>query len=341
MNKRKLAIIISVIIALLAVALFVFVIPFTLDMTNTPISDKSEDVLIVIEDNTSTLEIGTLLKENSLIRSSIAFFIKTKTGDGAPITSGTYTLNRNMTLEEIISKLTEPKALIKTVTITFPEGYTVEQMAQLLEDKNMTTADEFLKALEDDYEFEFIKQIPQGKYNYKLQGFLFPSTYDFYEGSSAHDIIHKMLSQFEVVYLANASDYSNIFEVVTKASMIEKEAKLDSERPTVAGVIENRIEKNMLFQIDATVLYAATNGLYNQSESRYIADQIANLDSPYNTYKYAGLPAGPICNPGLTSIAAALNPEDHSYLYYHTDTTKNDGSHIFTESLNEHVATMR
>ena len=341
MNKRKLLIIISSIIVLLAITLFAFVVPFVLDITNTPVSDKSEDVLIVIPENTSTYQIGNILQENSLIRSSVAFLVKSKSSDFGTISNGTYTLNKNMSLDEMLRILTEPKAVIKTITVTFPEGYSVEQMAALLEEKKLTTAEAFLSALNDEYEFEFIDKIPQGNYNYKLQGFLFPSTYEFFENSSAHDIVHKMLSQFEIVYLSNADNYDNVFDIITKASMVEKEARLSSERATIAGVIENRIENNMLFQIDATVLYAATNGLYNQTENKYIADNIANLDSPYNTYKYTGLPAGPICNPGAASIIAALNPEEHSYLYYHTDTKKNDGSHIFTESMDQHIATMR
>jgi len=340
MNKKKLIIwIVSIIVLILFT--FTAIVPMILDITNKPVSEAGEEVLTVIEDNTSTLKIGRILKKNGLIRNSVAFFIKAKTGSGAPLTSGTYTLNKNMSIEEIIQKLSEPKVQIKTVKITFPEGYSVEQMAQLVESKKLTTAEEFLEALDDDYEFDFIKEIPEGQYNYSLQGFLFPDTYEFYENSTAHDIIHKMLTQFELVYLENARNYENVFDIITKASMVEKEAKLEKERPTIAGVIENRIENNMAFQIDATVLYAATDGLYNETESRFIADNINNLNSPYNTYMYPGLPAGPICNPGLTSIKAVLEPEEHSYLYYHTDTLKDDGSHIFTNTLSEHINSIR
>ncbi len=339
MNKKKIIVLFFAILIILTF-LFTFIIPFALDITNSPISEKNEEILIVIENNTSTFKIGKLLEDSDIIRNRFAFLFKVKLGKYGNLNSGTYSLNKNMSIEEIILKLSEPRAEIKTVTVTFPEGYTVEQMALLLEQKKLTTAKAFINALSDEYEFDFIKEIPEGNYVHSLQGFLFPSTYDFFENSSAHDIIYKMLSQFETVYLANAKDYNNIFDVMTKASMIEKEAKLDKERPTIAGVIENRIAKNMPFQIDATVLYAATNGLYNKSDSGYIADKIASLESPYNTYKYPGLPAGPICNPGLTSIQAALNPQVHSYLYYHTDTTKNDGSHIFTENYNQHIQTM-
>lgn len=150
-----------------------------------------------------------------------------------------------------------------------------------------------------------------------------------------------MLTAFEDAYLSLNGSYENIFDKIIIASLIEKEAKLESERAIVSGVIYNRTEKNMPYQIDASVLYAATDGLFNNDDSAFIAQNIKNLDSPYNTYMYSGLPAGPICNPGITSIEAALNPMEHNFLYYHTDTSKNDGSHIFTETFNQHINTMR
>lgn len=339
MNKKKIIILSAIILAVIILSI-TFIIPFSKDVANVPVSKKSEEVLVVIDNNTSTFKIGTILEKNGLIRNRFSFFFKAKTTDRKPLNSGTYTFNKNMSIKEIIAKLSEPQVVLKTVMITFPEGYTAEQMGELLEEKHLVTAEEFMKALEDEYDFEFIKKIPEGEYNHALQGFLFPNTYEFYENSTAHDIIHKMLSQFEVEYMAISADYENVFEIVTKASMIEKEAKLESERPKIAGVIENRIKESMPLQVDATVLYASTNGLFNESDGSYIANQIATFDSPYNTYKYPGLPAGPICNPGLTSLKAALSPEEHNYLYYHTDNEKDDGSHIFTETYSEHLITM-
>ena len=125
---------------------------------------------------------------------------------------------------------------------------------------------------------------------------------------------------------------------MTRASVIEKEVKLASERATVSGVISNRIEKGMLLEIDACVLYPLTDGLYDKYRVLY-AD--LEIDSLYNTYKYQGLPIGPISNPGIASIEAALNPEEHEWLYYHTDEGKKDGSHIFTKTFEEHVKTMQ
>ena len=210
-------------------------------------------------------------------------------------------------------------------------------MANIVEQGGLSTADEFISALSDSYDYEFIKHIPDGDYDYKLQGFLFPESYEFYNTATAHDVIDKMLSEFEKRYLSVSDDYDNLFEIITKASIVEKEAKLDSERPTVAGVINNRIKKNMKLEIDACVVYAVTEGLYS-IETVYYSH--LKKDSPYNTYMYAGLTPGPICCPGITSIEAVINPEKHDYLYYHTDEEKKDGSHIFTKDFETHTATM-
>ena len=128
-------------------------------------------------------------------------------------------------------------------------------------------------------------------------------------------------------------------EILTYKKKIA-EAKLPEERPIIAGVFENRLKSGMPLQIDASVLYAATEGKFDNADSGFIAERIANLDSPYNTYKYPGLPAGPICNPGLASIQASLKPSEHNYYYYHTDNSKDDGSHVFSQSYGGHLSTM-
>lgn len=339
-KKRMIKSIIALAVAIILI--IVFVVPMIADFAGMPVDKNGKEVVITIEDNTSTFGIGSILKENGIIRSSLIFVLKAKMSEhGSMLSSGTYTLSPSMTIEEICAKLGERKPVRQIMTVTFPEGYSVEQMAKTLEEKKLVSQDAFIKALSDSYDYDFIKEIPKDKeYNHALQGFLFPDTYEFYTDSSAHEIIDRMLSRFNEVYFSMAKDSEDIFDIITKAAMIEKEAKLESERPMIAGVIENRIAKEMKFQIDATVLYAATDGLYNEEESSFIADNIRSMDSPYNTYKYAGLPAGPICNPGITSIKAALNPEKHEYLFYHTDTEKNDGSHIFTKTYDEHLHSM-
>ena len=122
-------------------------------------------------------------------------------------------------------------------------------------------------------------------------------------------------------------------EAINRAALIEREAKLDSERTMISGVIDNRLKIGMLLQIDASVVYVISDGLYDVDRVLY---KHLEVDSPYNTYKYTGLPAGPICNAGIKSIEAAMTPKEHKYLYYHTDTEKNDGSHIFSETFAQH-----
>ena len=151
-----------------------------------------------------------------------------------------------------------------------------------------------------------------------------------------------MLNAFEAYYTDEMNSLAvqrglNSFQVLTMASMIEREAKIDSERPIIASVLNNRIASDMLLQIDSTVLYPQSEGMYDIGDPTL--EDLA-LKSPYNTYMYSGLPAGPICNPGLSCINAVLNPEETNYLYYHV-IDKEKGEHVFTETYDEHTATMK
>lgn len=298
---------------------------------------SSEPIEITVPQGSSVSNIADILKENKLIKSKTIFLLKYKLGEQKELNYGTFVLNKKMTVSEIIKTLEKLPSERGTVSVTFPEGSSVQQMALIVENAGITSAEDFLNALSDSYDYEFINHIPSGNYDYKLQGFLFPETYEFFKTATAHDIIDRMLLEFEKKYLSVSNDYKNFFETITKASIIEKEAKLDSERPVVAGVINNRLDIDMKLQIDACVVYAVTDGLYDVDA---VYNSHLQFDSPYNTYKYAGLTPGPICCPGITSIEAALNPKTHEYLYYHTDETKKDGSHIFTKTFKEHEQTM-
>ena len=226
----------------------------------------------------------------------------------------------------------------KIVTVMIPEGYSIDMMAKRLEQQGVFKADEFLKAVKDtdQYKNEFIKDIPSKKgTKYRLEGYLYPDTYKIYKSSKPKDLIQKMLDNFDKKYSALAKEYKgkhSMAEIVTIASMIEREAKVESERPVIAGVIENRLVRKMRLQIDPTVLYTTTNGLYNAKKVYY---KDLKAKTVYNTYVIKGLPAGPICNPADTAIKAAMNPKKHDYLYYRTDGSKN-GTHVFTKTFNEH-----
>ena len=226
----------------------------------------------------------------------------------------------------------------KIVTVMIPEGYSIDMMAKRLEQQGVFKADDFLAAVKntDQYKNEFIKDIPSKKgTKYKLEGYLYPDTYKIYKSSKPKDLIQKMLDNFDKKYSVAAKDYKgkhSMAEIMTIASMIEREAKVESERPVIAGVIENRLARKMKLQIDPTVLYTTTNGLYNAKKVYY---KDLKAKTVYNTYVIKGLPAGPICNPADTAVKAAMNPKKHDYLYYRTDGSKN-GTHVFTKTFNEH-----
>ncbi len=225
----------------------------------------------------------------------------------------------------------------QTVTVTFPEGYSVDMMAKHLEDEDIFDAEDFLAAVKDtnQYSNDWIKELPKKDgVKYQLEGFLYPDTYEIYRNAEPEDLIQKMLDNFQQKYETLAKNYKgkrSMYDLVTIGSIVEREAAVESERPTIAGVVENRLAKKMRLQMCPTVLYVTTKGLYD-AEKVYYKD--LEVKSPYNTYRNNGLPIGPICNPGNESLEAAMNPKKHDYLYYHTDGSKK--THIFSKTYQEH-----
>jgi len=331
--------IIVIAIATIILCGLLFFSPYILEyFSNT--SSYGDAVTFKVPSGATASDVASKLEEEGFIKSKYTFIIKYRLNPGVykNIYQGTFYLNKGMCLNDImrVLLLTPPES--ETYTFTVPEGYSIEMIAAKCEEMNICTEEEFISAVEDgNYNYEFLSYIPDGNYKYKLEGFLFPSTYEFFEDASPYDIVNKMLATFEAEYKKNFSNFDNFFENMIIASMVEREAVLDSERATIAGVIKNRLKEPMMLQIDATVVYAKSNGRYDMTEVLY---EDLKVDSPYNLYKYEGLTPGPICSPGLKSIVAAVKPESHKWLYYHTDEKKKDGSHIFTESYNEHLSTM-
>lgn len=322
------------------ILVLIFLAPYYSELTRNK-SKNGTDVMVTIEQGASTQEIAHTLKESGLIKSEKIFLFRAKMSDNASkMNYGTFVLNTGMCIPDIIETLANTAYRKESVTFVVPEGFSAEQIAARAESLSLCTAGEFLAALGDEYNYSFLKDIPKdAEVKYSLQGFLFPKTYEFFTDASPHEIIDTMLSQFEKEYRGAEGDLRlSFYETVTLASLIEREALLDSERPKIAGVMYNRLEKGMRLQVDASVVYAITDGRYDVNRVTY---SDLEVDSPYNTYKVPALPSGPICSPGLASIKAALNPENSNYLYYHTDTKKNDGSHIFTETYEEHLSTMQ
>lgn len=302
-----------------------------------------ETVTIDIEQGETTWDIATKLKEENLIDYKAVFYLKARnTGAAGKLRYGTFTFQKESGLVEILEVLTTGGAQKDSVMFTIPEGYTIELIAKKLEKEGICTEAEFLEAVEKDYDYWFLENLPEDEnIAYRLQGFLYPETYAITEDMTAEDIVEVMLNQFDKLFTEDMKKQmdalgKSIYEVVIESSIIERETMVDEEKPMIAGVIKNRLEIGMKLQIDPTALYPLTEGLYGKTSVTY--DDIA-FDSPYNTYMYEGLPIGPICCPSISSIEAALNPADHEFFYYHADEEKNDGSHIFTKTYEEHLET--
>ncbi|MDO4555098.1 MAG: endolytic transglycosylase MltG [Lachnospiraceae bacterium] len=306
---------------------------------------EGEKVTINISPGSGIRDIAAVLKENDLIRHKAAFYLKVKTMDAAgELKYGTFTLEKGYCLETLIENLIEGGEQKAGVWFTVPEGFTIEKIGAKLEEEGFCSQDDFLAAVEEEYDYDFLDSIPSdADVTYRLQGFLFPDTYEMEEGITPREIVITMLDQFGAQYTDEMEERTKelgktIFEVVTEASIIERETDQEDERAVIAGVIENRLKADMPLQMCPTVLYPLTNGMYDVTTVTY---EDTKLDSPYNTYVNKGLPPGPIASPGIACINAALNPASHNYFFYHTDEEKNDGSHIFTETYEEHVETQK
>lgn len=293
---------------------------------------QSEKITITIPPETNTLRIGKLLKSKNLINNEYIFLAYEKLKYKKPLKAGKYSIPKGTSMDKIINLLMQGSNVSDTIKLTIPEGFSVEEIADRISALGFNK-DEFLSDCnKSDYNYDFIKNISnsQGR-KYLLEGYLFPDTYVIKKDAGVKDIINKMLERFnEVVYKSYSSSKKtqSIDSVVNIASMIEKEAKVDKDRSLISSVIYNRINKKMKLQIDATVLYALG---YHKSELSLTDLKIA---SPYNTYYVPALPIGPIGNPGLKSIDAAMNPTKTNYYYY---VAQPDGSHVFSENYQQHI----
>ncbi|MCQ2561937.1 MAG: endolytic transglycosylase MltG [Clostridia bacterium] len=282
------------------------------------------DVIAVnIPSGASTERIANILHDNGIIDDVKAFKLKSRFNklDGT-FQAGDYHFSPSMTTSEIMKAL--QSGHYETARFTIPEGYNIRQTAAKLQELGfISDVQEFYDACEDEYDYEFFgwldgsQKDPTGTLSAKanrLEGFLFPDTYEVFVGATPHQIIDKMLGQFEKKWQEvggfDTDSGLSIQELVTIASLIEKEAKVDSERPLVSSVIYNRLDIDMKLQFCSSVIYSL-----GQWKSRLLYSDL-EVDSPYNTYKYSDLPPGPIASPGKASLDAALNPANTDYLYF-------------------------
>lgn len=285
-----------------------------------------------IKEGDSAGVIAQGLEGEDLIRSSIAFKLLVKmTKTEGLLRKGWYQISSDYSIKDILSKIT--KGTIEVVKITIPEGFTLNDINALLEEKKICQDKAFYKLAVNNKLPVYKSFIPE-----TLEGYLFPDTYFLGTDTSSKDFIEIMLKRFQELaiplYESKSSSLSFV-QIITLASLIEKEAKVAEERPIISSVYYNRLKKGMLLQCDATVLYAL------KKHKELITFSDLEIDSPYNTYKYPGLPPGPIANPGLESIKSAVNPAETKYLYYVLNEKKGDGSHVFTGSYSEHLEAIR
>lgn len=299
-------------------------------------ADNPIDVQVVIPASSSTTKIADILYENGLIKNQFIFKYQVKTkGSGGSLKAGEYSLSTGMNLEDIIDSLVKGGKSRNTVRFTIPEGYELNQMAEKLSKEGIVNKDRFLQLANDKGNFEeeytFLKELDDKQ---GLEGFLFPSTYEIFVGSTEEEIIGKMLYEFKKVYEKDVAPRLKdlnltLNEAVTLASIVEREGKVDKERPLMSAVFHNRIQKGMMLQSCATVQYI----LGERKEVLSTAD--TRIKSPYNTYIHEGLPPAPIASPGEASLIAAVNPADVDYLFFVL--TGEDGTHTFTKTYEEHL----
>jgi UPF0755 protein len=286
--------------------------------------------VVEIPVSSDTFDIAARLKGAGLIRSPAAFHLGLyRWGLAGKLKAGYYRLAPSMSASEIAETIASGK--VATEKVTIPEGFTVAQIAERLEATGLCRAQAF--AVVPPEELTSRELIPTGS----LEGYLFPATYVIEYGTDAPGIADQMVDAFEQrITQGMAADLVRsrrpLSQIVTVASLIEREARVAKDRPLIASVIYNRLQKGMRLQIDATVLYAL-----GRHKSR-VTLQDLKVDSPFNTYRHAGLPPHPICNPGEASVRAALRPAKTHYLYY---VARPDGSHVFTRTYAEHLQAIR
>lgn len=277
--------------------------------------NSTEGKFFLIGKGQGLFDIAKNLEKENLIKNRIFFNLygiltrKTKS-----LQAGEYKLNPSMNIIEIAEKITSGQVFKNIITI--PEGWNLRDIGEYLEEKEIAKAEEFIK---------FCQQR-------NLEGYLFPDTYEIFSEDGIKEIIEKMQINFDKKLTLELreeilSQGKTIFEIITIASLIEKEVRTIEDKKIVSGILWKRLKNGMPLQVDATIRYITGQ------KTTEISKKEIQIDSPYNTYKYRGLPLGPICNPGLESVLASLYPQNSGYWYYLSTL---DGETIFSKTLKEH-----
>jgi UPF0755 protein len=283
----------------------------------------SEQKFVLLRPGYSTRRIGNELKNAGVIRSSTAFLLWHYFHRARSLKAGEYLFERSADVREVHNRLARGDIYVHTVVI--PEGYTMFDIAQAVQDAGLGTRGEFLNLAKSDV--TLIADLdPQAT---SLEGYLFPDTYQFTRAQNLSEVVREMVKRFrrEATALGLNSD---VHRIVTMASIVEKETAVPEERPMVAGVYYNRLEKRIALDADPSIIYAKLlDGTYQGT----LHHEDMQVNSPYNTYRRIGLPPGPIGNPGRSALEAAMHPASSEYYYFVSD---GNGRHRFARSLDEH-----
>ena len=294
----------------------------------------AEEVFVEIPDGAGTASMARRLTEAGVVPNATLFRVAVWTrGAGRRLQAGEYRFDRAATSVEVVDRLARGDVYLRT--ITFREGLTIREMASLFEERGFGPAADFVRAASSPEPIRTLDPLASD-----LEGYLFPDTYALPRRATAETLVRRMVAEARKVLTpelrARAESRGlSVRELVTLASIVEKETGIAEERRIVAAVYSNRLRIGMGLQCDPTVIYAlARAGRYDGNIRR--GD--LSIDSPYNTYRYAGLPPGPIAAPGRASLDAAASPADVPFLYF---VSRNDGSHAFASTLDEHNRNVR
>jgi UPF0755 protein len=303
-----------------------------------PARPAGEFIVVTVEEGEGAERIAAKLEDAGVIESASLF--ETLAGllglsDG--LQAGDYEFREGETAIVALRRISQ--GVTSSLVVNVPEGLRQEEIGELLERSEVVAAAEFQRALSDVYEASFLDELPPGT---PLQGFLFPATYGFSREATGHEVVQQMVDAFEERYVAEIQPRLgtagiSLREAITLAAIVEREAVVPEDRPLVASVFLNRLATGINLQADPTVQYAIASSPASVAQygwwKRELAASDLQYDSPYNTYVNAGLPPGPIANPGLDSILAVLEPADTNYLFF---VAGPDGKHVFAETFEEH-----
>ena len=291
---------------------------------------RPEKVFVDIPHGTSRWNIAGILRRNDVIRNRLAFELFSLWHVRAPLQAGEYYFDHPVTTREVFWQVAQGRIFVHTVTI--PEGWTMFDIAAELDHEGVCSKEDFLTAAQNT---ALIADLAPSAKN--LEGFLFPSTYEFTHRTTCEQVAKRMVQNFHAVWESlNPSDSTNFpqglsaMQVVTLASLVERETPRREERPLVAGVFYNRLKQGGPLQCDPTVAYALE---LQGHPVKIVRAKDLQVDSPYNTYKNPGLPPGPIANPGEASLRAALSPATTDYMFF---VANDNGGHFFSKTLAEH-----